>query len=248
MNDSIPMLGDIDQKWIDELSSFFSTGNREEVCPFSLADVPYPIYMRRHTSDINNFLQLYCWERDYSTCFVPPISLAPKVILDLGAYIGLSAIYFKHFAPDAKIICVEPSSDNFRILAKNMQPYEDAHCINAAIWSNHNPVSIVNQLNGDWGNQIGETVDGDIRAITIQDIVEEYSLDRIDFLKLDIEGTEQRIFTENTEWVELVDSVAVENHDRYVAGCSDAFHNLFPDSKFDKYTCNETSIARRKHE
>jgi FkbM family methyltransferase len=45
---------------------------------------------------------------------------APSVIVDIGAHVGASAIYFHSTFPDARIYCYEPSQFNFNYLRQNI--------------------------------------------------------------------------------------------------------------------------------
>ena len=227
---------------LGRLVEFFSGGSRDEVYPIYFRDVPYAIYMRRNSSDIKNFLQIFV-HNEYEPCLIA----SPDTIIDLGAYIGLSAIYFKHKFPYSKIICVEPSRANYTVLIRNMAMCSDAYCINAAAWVNNNRLGYSDYMfDGDWGNKVDEMPDGEIEAITIMSIVRWYGLTRIGLLKVDIEATEKRLFTENTEWVDLVDCIACETHDRYLQGCLAAFDGLFHAPEFEVYNIRETSMAVRK--
>ncbi len=46
--------------------------------------------------------------------------------------------------------------------------------------------------------QVSEAIDGDIQAISIDDIITKYDLPRIDLLKIDIEGSEKEVFSAPT--------------------------------------------------
>ena len=41
-------------------------------------------------------------------------------IIDAGAHIGLSTLYFKMLYPSSRIIAIEPHPENFKILEKNI--------------------------------------------------------------------------------------------------------------------------------
>jgi FkbM family methyltransferase len=49
-------------------------------------------------------------------------------------------------------------------------------------------------------------------AATVGEVIDAHHLDRIDFLKMDIEGAEFRIFRDSTHWLERVDNLAMEVH------------------------------------
>jgi FkbM family methyltransferase len=230
---------------LEGLNSFFSTGTREEIYPVFYPKVRTPLYLRRGTSDFSNFIQIFV-RAEYSPCF----SFYPENILDLGSYIGLSAVYFANRFPNAKIICVEPSSDNYEMLKLNTRAYQNITTINAGVWSHKAALKIVNQIEGDWGNIIQEVSSEDsdiINALSITDIITEYELDKIDFLKIDIEGSEKQVFLNNTEgWIDLVRTVACETHDRFLPGCTEAYEQLFGSRGFEYFQSGEFKTFIKK--
>jgi FkbM family methyltransferase len=230
---------------INELKKFFREGKREEIYPIFNPKAKYPVYLRRGTSDFLNFIQIFV-NAEYSPCF----SYIPETIVDLGAYIGLSAIYFANRFPNAKIVCVEPSSDNYDLLRINTKPYSNIHLINAGVWSHKAKLKIAKQIGGDWGNILKETdEDGDvIETISIADIVDKFKFTKIDFLKIDIEGSEKQVFSENTEsWRSLVNIVACETHDRFMPGCTDSYEQLFRNDDFEYFQTGEFKTFVRKN-
>ena len=55
----------------------------------------------------------------YKADYWVPENLNPKIIFDIGANIGISAIYFSHRFPDAKIYAFEPIKENYQLLLEN---------------------------------------------------------------------------------------------------------------------------------
>jgi FkbM family methyltransferase len=51
-------------------------------------------------------------------------------------------------------------------------------------------------------------------AATVEEVMDAHHLDRIDFLKMDIEGAEFRIFRDSVRWLERVDNLAMEVHNQ----------------------------------
>lgn len=233
------------QAVIDELKVFFKSGNRDEIYPVFHPKVKYPIYLRRGTSDFLNFIQIFV-RAEYSLCF----SYIPETIVDLGSYIGLSAIYFCNRFPNSKIICVEPSPDNYDLLKINTRSYNNIHTIKSGIWSHRAKLRIAKQVGGDWGNILEESENDDvdaIQAISIADIVDEFNLKAIDFLKIDIEGSEAQVFSHNTEsWFGSVKTVACETHDRFVQGCTEAYEKLFNNGDFEYFQTGEFKTFIKK--
>jgi hypothetical protein len=75
-----------------------------------------------------------------------------------------------------------------------------------------------------------------IKAMSVIDIVNFANMERIDFLKIDIEGSEKEIFSDShsKEWIRKSKVISCELHDRMVEGCSDAFHNAMNGEGFTR--------------
>src|SRR5260370_35941728 len=79
--------------------------------------VPGPaveVWLRLGTTDIAVFNSIF--RREEYGLRIPAL---PKVIVDAGAYTGLSTVYFALKYPDACIIALEPSPYNFDLLELN---------------------------------------------------------------------------------------------------------------------------------
>jgi hypothetical protein len=81
--------------------------------------LPHPIWLRARTSDLDVHREIFVNEQ-YKHDFLA----APRVIVDVGANIGLSSIYFAIHYPNARILALEPEESNFRLLRKNVQYYK----------------------------------------------------------------------------------------------------------------------------
>ena len=68
-----------------------------------------------------------------------------------------------------------------------------------------------------------------VPAITMDEVLREYQLDRIDLLKVDIEGSEKELFAAADSWIGRVDAICLELHDRFKPGCSRAFYQAVAD-------------------
>jgi hypothetical protein len=80
-----------------------------------------------------------------------------------------------------------------------------------------------------------------VPALSIGDIVSEFGIEKIDFLKIDIEGSERVVFSENFDsWLPRVNAVACELHDSIVPGCSEAYYKLFRNEAFTELRHGES--------
>ncbi len=201
------------------------------ITKLKLPNIRHPINLRRNTSDLPTFLQVFV-DREYKINFQKP-----KVVLDCGANIGLFAIHIKNEFPDAQVICVEPDPENFNQLQKNLSVYENVHYENSGIWNKDTKLKVYDKYNfGKWGIIVEEDlVNGNIPAVSIKTLMEKYSIEYIDILKIDIETSEKQLFTDNySDWLPKVKTIVIEFHDWLVEGCSKPFFEAINNS-FDKY-------------
>ena len=66
---------------------------------------------------------------------------------------------------------------------------------------------------------------GTIRAMTVDNVLDEYQLDSVDILKIDIERAEKEVFADTSSWIEKVDAIIVELRERMKPGCLRSFFN-----------------------
>jgi FkbM family methyltransferase len=175
----------------------------------------------------------------------------PKVIVDAGANIGTSAVFFAEKYPHAKIIAIEPEESNFSLLLENVKNYQNIFAVKAAVWGYQDKKTIKNRFTGHWGYTISETSNKtastgqEIDCITMESLMENYDIDSIDILKMDIEGGEKNVLENSNAWIDSVRIMTVELHDRICMGCERAFYLSTKDfAHFEKH--GEKVTAYRK--
>lgn len=138
------------------------------------------------------------------------------LIIDAGANIGASSVFFSYTFPKARIVAIEPEHDNFELLSANTQglPVE---CLCRALASKPGTVDLVDPGEGSWGFRTsgnGTPTGQSVQCITINEIYETYARGCFPFIvKIDIEGGEYGLFSENTEWVGQTPVIIIELHD-----------------------------------
>jgi len=198
-----------------------------------LPGIAHPFTLRKGTSDIPTFKQVYI-EQEYNINFIQN----PKVIIDAGANIGLFSILIKNKFPEAKLICIEPDKENFETLIRNLSPYKDVHFENFGLWNKPTMLKVYDKYNmGKWAMVVEETTtEGNVAAISINELLAKYQLDRIDILKVDIETSEKIVFSDNYEqWLPKTKMILIELHDWMEAECAQPFFNAIHKT-FKKYT------------
>ena len=121
-------------------------------------------------------------------------------IIDCGANIGLSAIFFKQIYPKSNIICFEPDPIIFELLKYNLDQFNfnDIQIFNSAVWIRDE--KLVFQTDKSWGGKI--VSDNNNNTIGIDAINLNKFLDKhVDFLKIDIEGAEYDVIKNCSELI-----------------------------------------------
>ena len=145
-----------------------------------------------------------------------PLDCSPPTILDLGANIGLTAIYLARAFPQAALACVEPMPGNLQVLARNLQLNGIRATIIAAAAHVDDGRVRMTSADADYDHKIavdpGTPSDLEVAAISVPAIMQKLKWERIGLLKMDIEGHEKILLTENCDWLECVDALCVEYH------------------------------------
>lgn len=182
------------------------------------------VHLRKATTDFCVYRQVLVFEQ-YNIKRLNPEKV--KVIVDLGANIGLSVLYFRNRYPLAQIIAVEPEKANYDLLVKNVSGLRDIHCMNNAIWPTHKNLGVFDSGGGEYSYQVKEESEEEkaiVQSVTVNDIIEEYQLPKIDLLKIDIEGSEKELFSDNyATWLHKVGCIVIEVHDWFRPGCAATF-------------------------
>lgn len=203
----------------------------------------YPILLRNNTTDVCVFYQVFL-AKSYDIFY----GLDPKVIIDCGANIGLSVLFYKNKFPDAKIIAVEPEISNFELLQKNTERYNNIFCIKRGIWNRSTDLVIKEGNKGNW-DFVTEEVNSKnsnvnkISAVSINEIINTYNIEQIDILKIDIEGSERELFDMNFEkWLKITKVLIIELHDGLKPGASKSFFKAVSKYDFHMSRKNENLI------
>jgi len=133
------------------------------------------------------------------------------LIIDGGANIGLSIIYLKTLYPNAKIIAFEPDEKVFQTLQRNLQSFDvsNVELYQAALWSANTSLSFVAE--GSDSGRLGNAEKAE--SITVEARrLKEFLAQKVDFLKLDIEGAELEVLEDCVDELKNVANLFVEYH------------------------------------
>jgi FkbM family methyltransferase len=187
-----------------------------------------PLWLRPNSSDLETFFQVFVdGQYDFSR-FVQRERLLEEyralvalgetpLIVDCGANIGLSTIWFANLFPCAKIVAVEPAADNVELMRKNLAAYENTEIIAGGVWDEPVDLSILDRNVNPWAYQVGpcSATSDSIKSYTISAIA---SGRPILIIKIDIEGSEDALFRSNTDWLTKTRLLIIELHDEKLPG------------------------------
>lgn len=178
-----------------------------------------PMAVRQVSSDADVYRQVI-ENREYDF----PLTPAPRVIVDAGANTGLTSVHYANAYPSATIVAVEPDAANFEVLRRNAAPYPNVRPVRAALWSESRPVALTDPGLGAWGFRVGDgrPATQQVPGVTLDRLLAEHALDRVDLLKVDIEGAEREVFDQSAGWIGRVDGIVIETHDRFQPGSTRA--------------------------
>ncbi|GAB4165204.1 MAG: hypothetical protein Fur0032_01800 [Terrimicrobiaceae bacterium] len=151
----------------------------------------------------------------------------PRTIVDAGANIGASSMALARRFPDARVLAIEPDPANFSLLVHNCRPFPSITPIQAALCATDGEVTLFGESGREWGFTITQER-GDIKVtvpgLSFETLLREHHIDRVDFLKLDIEGAERDVMAHSAGWIDKVGAISAELHDGAAPGASRAFY------------------------
>ena len=224
--------------------------------------------IRRGTSDWSTFVQVFIHE-DYR---LPRLARWPglkaiydriiaegrrPLIVDCGANIGLSAVYFEECFPQALILALEPEASNFEVLRRTVGRSGRTICLNAAISSADGRVYVEDPGLGHWGfrttlSRSANAGAGTVESFSFQTVLDQAAAHATvePFLaKVDIEGFENELFASNTGWVDNFPLLVIELHDGMLPGIAGSRNFLRTVASLDRdfvyYGENVFSISNR---
>jgi FkbM family methyltransferase len=198
-----------------------------------------PVYFRKNTIDEYTIIEIFGLNSyDFS------IPYKPRLIIDAGANIGLSAVYFSSKYPQSKIIAIEPEYNNFELLKRNADNYKNIIPLQKAVWNKKTLVEIKDKGYGIRGFTVEETTiksENATETVTIEELMGEHAY--VDILKIDIEGSEKNLFEKNyTKWLPQVKCIVIEFHDFMIPDCKSTVYKAIEEYNFSEFQIGENTV------
>jgi len=209
--------------------------------------IPHPVYLRLRTTDVASCAEILI-KRQYDWDFGD----TPRNIIDAGANIGLTSIFYANKYPGARIFAIEPEASNYQMLVENTAAYRNVTTVNAALWSENRDLEIFDPQQGHTAFQMRgkSALPGAQRTrapgITLDKFLGDFGISHVDLLKIDIEGAEREVFAHSGSWIQCVDIIAIELHDWMLPGCEQVVQRAAKDFELQWKNGETTYFARKR--
>ncbi len=134
------------------------------------------------------------------------------VIIDGGANMGVSVVYFGKNFPTSKIIAFEPEQKIFEVLRNNIKQFglNNVELHKKALWVSEEPLKFY--TDGGMGGSATNVFSNQEPTIIETTVLKQYLQQPIALLKLDIEGAEMAVIKHCTEELKNVEHIFIEYH------------------------------------
>lgn len=144
-----------------------------------------------HFEDTRNCTREILHQTNQECIYDNYIDVNDKVVLDIGANIGLFAIHISPY-PE-KIYCVEPTPNHVKILRDITKEFSNIEIVEAALSNQSEYVDFYSFDSNTTMNSLivrGVSSPIKVKSYSLPDLIDELGLDKVDFCKIDIEGSE----------------------------------------------------------
>ena len=166
---------------------------------------------RLNRGDIQTIREVWVEE-----CYRPPVEVPLDCVVDLGANIATTSLWYASAAQATRFVCVEPDAENARLARRNLERnHVRAEVLEAAVGASDGSTA----FRADRSANLGRAGDGDERVamLSMRTVLARIPEGvRVDLVKMDIEGGEEAVLGGDLGWLDRVQSLIVEFHPELV--------------------------------
>ncbi len=168
--------------------NIFSKNRVEYLVEFNFNNKKIKMFIESERTDLAMLTEIFCFE-----AYEIKKNIEPKLIIDGGSNKGSAAIYFGLKYPNAKIHCYEPNIKLISILKKNIEINKiKADIYNEALSDKEADLFFEISENHQYSKLSDKVTEIKVKAISLN---KRYAGQKIDILKLDIEGEEEKVIS-----------------------------------------------------
>lgn len=175
--------------------------------------------------------------------------LTDDVVIDVGANIGLVAIQIADTVPKGEVHAFEPFNDNFNRLIENIElnSVGNLHTYNLGLSDGEEEVSFYSPEEKNSGMvSVNPSEEGETKLTTLDLFCEEMRIDKVSFIKIDVEGYEAKVLKGAQKTLELFKpKLFVELNHRHLIRYGDSAIGLISLIESHGYQCTDCSNGKR---
>jgi FkbM family methyltransferase len=180
-----------------------------------------PVLLRAAQPDLASFLRIFAGgEYEIPNSIAAAVrarhdeiaaSKLTPVIVDAGAYVGAASIFFRNSFPLSHVIAIEPDPESFTLLERNLASVGGTTAVEGAVAAHHGHVQVVH-VGESWATRV-ERSDRGIPVVTMNEAFDMVPNGEPFIAKVNIEGFESELFSDNLEWLDRISLLFIEPHD-----------------------------------
>lgn len=204
---------------------------------FSINDTPCVFSFRENSVGDRGVVRQIFQDQDYNLSHWPQgqrlheyhqqfCGRKPALIIDAGANIGASTLYFSRLYTNSRVFAIEPNRMNWHLLEINTASQANVYNFHGAIADTDGELELVDPGRSDWGFTTRPLdsivpIDAPRTASTLVRSICPSSILGLPFaagavpliFKIDIEGGEEALFRGDVSWLDSFAVVIIELHD-----------------------------------
>ena len=194
-----------------------------------------------NNTDLTALIEIYILN-EYSC----DLSKDPEIIVDLGAHTGNTALYFHSLYPEAKIYAVEASPVSFERLKLNVSGIKNITPVFGAVSDSDGEIEFF-ESESSLGSSLNRRSDSDssvvVSTFTLRTLLSMHNIEKADFIKVDIEGAEELLFTEDPQ--DYSRAYIIEVHGDLMRMQTETFYTRFSNmNMFSTRISNHRSLMK----
>lgn len=190
---------------------------RNRLLSISLKSLDRPFFVRLGRADAFVLEEVFL-RRIYDSHLAASLGEVRQIV-DLGGNIGMTVRLWLLRFPGARILVVEPDTDNCEMLRKNVGSAPNVTIVQAGIGATSRQ-AYLDTGRSECGFQVTDRPGQHAESIpitTMDEVLRGHDIQGdIDFLKCDIEGSERELFSDCRNWIGRVRNLSIEIHDDYL--------------------------------
>lgn len=149
-------------------------------------------------------------------CSLKYLPKTGDIVVDIGAGVGTEVIIFQKLVGNGCVYAIEAHPDTFSILKQlyDINKFTNVNIYNQAINNIKGEVKINNNVNHVGNSIFNASNDGlTVKAVTFDEFIKDNKINKIDFLKMNIEGAEELAIEGMENAIKIIENIAISCHD-----------------------------------